>query len=53
MTLTLSLLTACAFILFAGGYGLYRTGDRQKALLMAIAGLVLLGNVAIWAIPMP
>lgn len=52
MTLMLSVLTAAAMILFAGAYGMYRTGDRQKALLMAAAALVLLANVAIWAIPL-
>lgn len=52
MTLMLSLLTAAAAVLLFGAASVYRRGDRQRALLMAIAAMVLIGNVAIWLVPL-
>ena len=51
--LALSLTMLAAIALLAGAAVLLRRGDRRRALLMAVAGLVALANVAIWAIPAP
>lgn len=52
MTLTLSLLAGAAALLLFGAASTYRRGDRPRALLMALAAVVLLGNVAIWLVPL-
>ena len=50
--LTLSLLMLAGVLLSAGGIVLIvRKGDRKRAVLMLVAGLVMFGNVAIWAVP--
>jgi len=38
------------FALVWGGAVIFRRGDRQKGVLMVVAALVLLANVAIWTI---
>ena len=51
--LLLSLTMLCALALLAGSFLLFRRGnDRKRAILMLIAALVLLGNVAIWVAPL-
>ena len=35
-----------------GALTLWRKGDRQRAVLMAVAALVIAGNVAIWTVPL-
>jgi hypothetical protein len=44
-----------AGILLTGGgiYAIAKRGDRKRGVLMIVAGLVMFGNVAISAIPMP
>ena len=42
-----------ALALLAGAVALLRRGDRRRAMLMAVAGLVALANVALWSIPAP
>lgn len=51
MTLILALLASASLILFGGAIAIWRRGDRQRAVLMAVAALVLLANVAIWTVP--
>jgi hypothetical protein len=46
----LVVLAAIALLLGAGA--LWRKGDRQRAVLMAVAALVIAGNVAIWSMPL-
>ena len=49
--LLLSLLMLAGFILTAGGiYRWVRLADRQRGILMIVAGLVMWGNVAIMTI---
>jgi len=49
----LSLLMLAGLALLGGGtYLLVKNRDRKQALLMLAAGVVMLGNVAIWAVPM-
>lgn len=49
----LSLLMLAGLALLGGGtYLLFKRRDRKQALLMLVAGVVMLGNVAIWAVPM-
>ncbi len=49
----LSLAMVAVLALLAGAVLLFRRGERRRALLMAVAGLVVLANVAVWAIPAP
>lgn len=50
--LVMSILMLAAFFLLGGAFVLWRMGGRQKQVfLMIVAGLVMLGNVAIWSIP--
>ena len=51
--LALSLTMLVAILLLGGAFVLSRRGDRRKALLMAVAGLVALANVVIWVAPPP
>jgi hypothetical protein len=51
--LALSLAMLAALALLAGAAVLLRRGERRRALLMAVAGLVVLANVAVWSIPPP
>ena len=46
----LMVLTVIALLL--GAVALWRKGDRQRAVLMAVAVLVIAGNVAIWSVPL-
>ncbi|MGV3769272.1 MAG: hypothetical protein ACO1NM_04495 [Sphingobium phenoxybenzoativorans] len=49
----LSLLMLAGVALTGGGvYLLVKKIDRKRGILMVIAGLVMFGNVAIWAVPM-
>ena len=51
--LTLSLLMLAGVLLTAGGIVmLVRRRDRKRGLLMLVAGVVMFGNVAIWALPL-
>jgi ABC-type dipeptide/oligopeptide/nickel transport system permease component len=38
--------------LLLGAAAQWRRGERLRALLMAIAALVIAGNVAIWSVPL-
>lgn len=49
----LSLTMLAALALLGGAVVLVRRGDRKRALLMAVAALVALANVAIWSLPAP
>lgn len=50
----MSLAMLSALILVGGAVWLYRkNGPNRQTLLMAVMALVLLGNVLIWAIPLP
>jgi hypothetical protein len=52
LNLFLSITMICIFALIAGSVILFRKGhDRKRATLMAVAALVLFGNVLIWAWP--
>ncbi len=51
--LALSLTMLAALALIAGAVVLFRSGDRRRALLMALAAVVALANVAIWSLPAP
>ena len=51
--LALSLTMLAAVALLGGAFVLLRRGERRRALLMAVAGLVALANVAVWSIPAP
>jgi carbon starvation protein CstA len=51
--LALSLAMLAALALLAGATLLLRRGERRRALLMAVAGLVVLANVAVWSMPPP
>lgn len=54
MPLLLSIAVLAAFALFWGGGRLIvRQQDRTKGVLMIVAGLVLLGNIALAALPSP
>jgi hypothetical protein len=48
----LSIAVIAIFALLWGGIRLLRQGNRQKALLMLAAAIVLLGNVLVWAWPL-
>lgn len=50
----LSILMLAGILLTGGGiYAIAKRGDRKRGVLMIVAGLVMFGNVAISAIPMP
>ena len=50
----LSLAVLAAMALLAGAIFLWRRpGERRRAILMAVAALVVLMNVAIWSLPEP
>ena len=50
----LSLGVLAAFALLAGGLWLIvKRGERKNGILMLIAALVILANVAIWSVPLP
>jgi drug/metabolite transporter superfamily protein YnfA len=50
----LSLTMLAALALIAGAIVLWvKRGERRKALLMIVAALVALANVAIWSLPAP
>jgi drug/metabolite transporter superfamily protein YnfA len=50
----LSLTMLAALALLAGAFVLWRRkGETRKALLMVVAALVALANVAIWSLPAP
>ena len=52
--LALSLTMLAALALLGGAAVLWvKRGERRKALLMAVAALVALANVAIWSLPAP
>ncbi len=48
-----SIAVIAALLLIAGAIRMYRSNERQKALLMIVAALVLLANVLIWTLPFP
>ena len=49
--LVLSLVMLAAAVLAGGAYSLYRKGNMQKALLMAVLAFVMIANVVIWVLP--
>ena len=50
----LSIAMLASFALVLGGWRtITRGGDRLRGVLMIVAALVLLGNVLIWAWPLP
>ncbi|WP_332811606.1 hypothetical protein [Sphingomonas sp.] len=51
--LLFSIAVIAALLLIAGAIRMYRSNERQKALLMIVAALVLLANVLIWTLPFP
>lgn len=52
--LLMSLTMLAALALIAGAIVLWvKRGERRKALLMIVAALVALANVAIWSLPAP
>ena len=51
MEIVLSILGIAGVLLFVGAVSVARRGDKRKALLMVIAGCVLIANVVIWIIP--
>ncbi len=52
--LLMSLTMLAALALIAGAAVLWiKRGERRKALLMIVAALVALANVAIWSLPAP
>ena len=51
LDVVLSLVMLAALALLAGAAVLWRRGVRRQAGLMALLVLVMLGNVAVWAIP--
>lgn len=47
----LSVLVLAAFVLAWGGWQMFaKRGDKRKGVLMWVCAVVLLGNVAIWAV---
>ena len=52
MNLILSILMLGGLGLIAGAVMLARRGERKKALLMAVAALVMFGNVALLVVPL-
>ena len=51
MEIVLSILGIAGVLLFVGAVSVGRRGDKRKALLMVIAGCVMIANVVIWIIP--
>ena len=51
LDLVLSLLVLAALALIGGAFVLFRRGLRKQAVLMVIAAVIALMNVAIWTIP--
>ena len=52
--IALSLAMIAVFALAAGGVFLWaKRRDRKRGALMLVAALVILGNVLIWAVPVP
>ena len=52
MNAVLSILMLAAFALFAGAVYLWRArGETKRAGLMALLGVIMIINVAIWTIP--
>ena len=50
----MSLAMLSALVLLGGALWMYRrNGPNRQTLLMVVMALVLLGNVLIWAIPLP
>ena len=50
----LSIAMVASFMLVLGGWRtITRGGERLRGILMIVAALVLLGNVVIWAWPLP
>lgn len=50
----MSLAMLSALVLLGGAVWLYRQrGPNRQTLLMAVMALVLVGNVVIWAVPLP
>nr|WP_137679975.1 hypothetical protein [Aurantiacibacter suaedae] len=47
----LSLVMLAAAVLVGGAYSLFRKGNTQKALLMAVLAFVMIANVVIWVLP--
>ncbi|MEN7536960.1 hypothetical protein [Aurantiacibacter flavus] len=47
----LSLVMLAAAVLVGGAYSLFRKGNTQKALLMAMLAFVMIANVVIWVVP--
>ncbi len=47
----LALAMLAAFLLILGGYFAWkRKGDRKRSILMMVAAIVLIANVAIWTV---
>ena len=53
METLLAVLMLAGFALVGGAIILFRRGDRKKALLMLVAGLVMFANVAVLIAPTP
>ena len=51
MDILLSIVGIVGFLLFVGAFQIARRGDKRKALLMVVAGCVMIANVVIWIIP--
>ena len=51
MDIVLSIMGIVGFLLFVGAFQIARRGDKRKALLMVVAGCVMIANVVIWIIP--
>ena len=51
MDWVLSIVVLAAAVLLGGAYVLYRRGVRRQAWLMVLLAVVMLANVAIWALP--
>lgn len=46
-----SLVILAAIALFGGAFVLHRKGNMKQATLMAVLGVVMIVNVAIWLVP--
>lgn len=53
METLLAVLMLAGFALIGGAIVLHRRGERKKALLMVVAGLVMFANVAVLVAPTP
>ena len=47
----LSFVMLAAAVLVGGAYSLFRKGNTQKAMLMAVLAFVMIANVVIWVVP--